>query len=281
MCPRNSAQPRTSNLEPRTLVCSPNFKNFRQNFYRLVLKIVNWILLKLYASWVFLVFTIFMILLLPGIVLPFLIGGRVSWIGGKFLWLWSWIFSMLTCIRYDFYGRENFQKGKSYIYVSNHTSFLDIPGLWMIIPGEKRPLAKKELLKIPVFGWIAKSAAVIVDRSSAESRKKSMDRLKKILSNGTSILLFAEGTQNRSKEPLQPFKDGAFRIAVDTQQPILPMVVVGAGPLMPPGTIRLKPGRVKIIVAPEIPTQGLTSSDQGSLKQQTFNVMKKMILENR
>jgi 1-acyl-sn-glycerol-3-phosphate acyltransferase len=242
---------------------------------------LNWILLKFYAFWVFLVFTIFMILLLPGIILPFLIGGNVSWIGGKFLWLWSWIFSVLTFIRYDFYGRENFQKGKSYIYVSNHTSFLDIPGLWMIIPGEKRPLAKKELLKIPVFGWIAKSAAVIVDRSSAESRKKSMDRLRKILSNGTSILLFAEGTQNRSKEPLQPFKDGAFRIAIDTQEPILPMVVVGAGPLMPPGTIRLKPGRVKIIVAPEIPTQGLTSSDQGSLKQQTFNVMKKMILENR
>jgi 1-acyl-sn-glycerol-3-phosphate acyltransferase len=221
-----------------------------------------------------------MILLLPGIILPFLIGGKVSWIGGKSLWLWSWIFSMLTFIRYEFFGRENFKKGKAYIYVSNHTSFLDIPGLWMIIPGEKRPLAKKELLKIPVFGWIAKSATVIVDRSSAESRKKSMDRLKKILSDGTSILLFAEGTQNRSKEPLQPFKDGAFRIAVDTQQPILPMVVVGAGPLMPPGTIRMKPGRVKVIVGPEISTQGLTSNDQAALKQKTFQVMKEMILKN-
>jgi 1-acyl-sn-glycerol-3-phosphate acyltransferase len=245
------------------------------------LKVLNSILLKLYAFWVFLVFTIFMILLLPGIILPFLIGGKVSWIGGKFLWLWSWIFSMLTFIRYDFFGQENFKKGKAYIYVSNHTSFLDIPGLWMIIPGEKRPLAKKELLKIPVFGWIAKSATVIVDRSSAESRKKSMDRLKKILSDGTSILLFAEGTQNRSKEPLQPFKDGAFRIAVDTQQPILPMVVVGAGPLMPPGTIRMKPGRVKVIVGPEISTQGLTLNDQAALKQQTFEVMKEMILKNR
>ncbi|HYI77318.1 MAG TPA: lysophospholipid acyltransferase family protein [Chryseolinea sp.] len=245
------------------------------------MKVLNSILLKLYAFWVFLVFTIFMILLLPGIILPFLIGGKVSWIGGKFLWLWSWIFSMLTFIRYDFFGQENFKKGKAYIYVSNHTSFLDIPGLWMIIPGEKRPLAKKELLKIPVFGWIAKSATVIVDRSSAESRKKSMDRLKKILSDGTSILLFAEGTQNRSKEPLQPFKDGAFRIAVDTQQPILPMVVVGAGPLMPPGTIRMKPGRVKVIVGPEISTQGLTLNDQAALKQQTFEVMKEMILKNR
>lgn len=237
-------------------------------------------MLKLYAFWVFLVFTVFMILLLPGIIIPFFIGDKVSWIGGKFLWLWSWIFSMLTFIRYDFYGRENFRKGQSYIYVSNHTSFLDIPGLWMIIPGEKKPLAKKELLKIPVFGWIARSAAVIVDRSSGESRKKSMDKLKRILSGGTSILLFAEGTQNRSKEPLQPFKDGAFRIAIDTQQPILPMVVVGAGPLMPPGTIRMKPGKVKVIVAPEIPTAGLTADDQAVLKQKTFNVMKEMIINN-
>ena len=219
---------------------------------------MNWILLKLYAFWVFLVFTIFMILLLPGIVLPFLIGGKVSWIGGKFCGYGPGFLACSPLYVMIFTAEKIFRKGKSYIYVSNHTSFLDIPGLWMIIPGEKRPLAKKELVKIPVFGWIARSAAVIVDRSSGESRKKSMDRLKNILSNGTSILLFAEGTQNRSKEPLQPFKDGAFRIAIDTQEPILPMVVVGAGPLMPPGTIRLRPGRVKIIVAPEIPTRGLT-----------------------
>jgi 1-acyl-sn-glycerol-3-phosphate acyltransferase len=265
----------TSNLKRICLFIK--LSELSRNFLRLVSKTLNWFLLKLYAFWVFLVFTIFMILLLPGIIIPFMIGEKTSWIGGKFLWAWSWIFSMLTFIRYDFYGRENFKKGKSYIYVSNHTSFLDIPGLWMIIPGEKKPLAKKELLKIPVFGWIARSASVIVDRSSGESRKKSLDKLKRILSNGTSILLFAEGTQNRSKELLQPFKDGAFRIAVDTQQPILPMVVVGAGPLMPPGTIKLKPGRIKIIVGPEIPTAGLTVSDQVDLKQRTFNAMKKMI----
>ena len=150
-----------------------------------------------------------------------------------------------------------------------------------MIPGEFRPLAKKELLKIPVFGWIAQSAAVIVDRSSGESRKKSMDKLKKILLDGLSILIFAEGTQNRTKEILQPFKDGAFRIAIDTQEPILPMVVVGAGPLMPPGTIRLKPGKVKVIVAPEIPTTGLSYDDIPKLKAQTFEVMKTLILKYR
>jgi 1-acyl-sn-glycerol-3-phosphate acyltransferase len=185
---------------------------------------------------------------------------------------------MLTFIRYEFKGREYFRKGQSYIYVSNHSSFLDLPGLAMIIPGEFRPLAKKELLKIPVFGLIARGATVIVDRSSGESRKKSMDKLKKVLADGISILLFAEGTQNRSKEMLQPFKDGAFRLAIDTQKPVLPMVVIGAGKLMPPGTINLKPGLIKIIVGPEIAI--METTDIVELKNYTFDVMKKMIVEN-
>ncbi len=228
----------------------------------------------------FIVFTVFMIVLLPGIVLPFFFGQRAGRIGYFFLWLWSGIFSILTFIRYRFYGRKNFRRGQSYIFVSNHTSFLDIPGITLIIPGQFRPLAKKELKKIPVFGWIAQAASIIVDRSSPQSRKKSIDHLKKMLKQGISILIFAEGTQNRTKEVLQPFHDGAFRIAVDTQQPILPMVVTGAGPLMPPGTINLRPGKISIHVGEEIPTNGLTSKDIPNLKQRTFDTMKNMIMRN-
>ncbi len=209
-----------------------------------------------------------------------MLGKRFSWIGYSFLWIWSWIFSKLTFIRYEFYGQENFKKGKAYIYVSNHTSFLDLPGIRMIIPGEFRPMAKKELLKIPLFGWIARGATVIVDRSSGDSKKKSLDKLKEVLLHGISILLFAEGTQNRTKETLQPFKDGAFRLAIDTQEPILPMVVIGAGKLMPPGTVNLRPGVIKIYVGQEISIQGLTSNDLPALKQKTFDVMKEMILRN-
>jgi 1-acyl-sn-glycerol-3-phosphate acyltransferase len=221
-----------------------------------------------------------MIILLPGIILPFFFGQRFGWIGYKFLALWSWIFSVLNFIHYRYKGKENIEKGKSYIYVSNHTSFLDIPGITMAIPGGFRPLAKKELLKIPIFGWIAKSAGVIVDRSSPQSRKASMDHLKDLIKMGLSILIFVEGTQNRSKEILQPFKDGAFRMAIDTQQPIMPMVVIGAGPLMPPGTIEMKPGKIKVVIGKEIPTIGLLVNDIAALKEKTFNVMKEMIIEN-
>lgn len=239
------------------------------------------IFLTLYKVWVFLVFTVFMILFLPGLVLPFFFGLRAGSIGYFFLWIWSWIFSKLTFIRYKFYGREKFERGKSYVLVSNHTSFLDLPGLRMLVPGQFRPLAKKELKKIPVFGWIAQAATIIVDRSSHESRKKSIDKLKSVLKQGISILIFAEGTQNRTKEILQPFHEGAFRIAVDTERPILPIVVVGAGKLMPPGTIDLRPGTIRIYVGDQIATQGLTTADASALKEKTFDVMKRMITENR
>lgn len=244
------------------------------------MKFIKFILSTLYKIWVFLVFTVFMIVLLPGIIVPFFFGQKYGWIGYKFLALWSWIFSQLNFIHYRYKGLENIEKGKSYIYVSNHTSFLDIPGITMAIPGGYRPLAKKELLKIPIFGWIAKTAGVIVDRSSPQSRKASMDHLKDLINMGLSILIFVEGTQNRSKEILQPFKDGAFRMAIDTQQPIMPMVVIGAGPLMRPGTIEMKPGKIKVVVGKEIPTNGLSVGDVGALKEKTFNIMTSMITEN-
>lgn len=244
------------------------------------MKIVNSIFSTLYKVWVFLVFTVFMIIFLPGLVLPFFFGQQAGRVGYFFLYIWSWIFSQLTFIRYKFYGTENFRKGQSYIYVSNHTSFLDLPGIRMIIPGQFRPLAKKELKKIPIFGWIAQAATIIVDRTSPESRKKSIDRLKAALRAGISILIFAEGTQNRTKEILQPFHDGAFRIAVDTQEPILPMVVVGAGKLMRPGTVDMKPGLIRIYVGKEISTVGLTAKDVPQLKARTFEAMKDLIVKN-
>lgn len=212
--------------------------------------------------------------------MPFVLGNRFSWIGYKFLWFWSWIFSQLTYIQFELCNRGNIKKGKSYIYVSNHTSFLDIPGVCLLIPGEFRPIAKKELLKIPVFGFIVKTGTVVVDRRSHASRKKSVEYARQILQMGISMLIFAEGTQNRTQELLQPFKEGAFRLAIDTNTPIMPIVVIGAGNLMPPGKLDLQPGKIKVIAGDEISVEGLTLPDVALLKQKTFEVMKHMLEQN-
>jgi 1-acyl-sn-glycerol-3-phosphate acyltransferase len=235
------------------------------------------ILEYLYLVWVLFVFTFFMILFLPFFLIPPLFGEGGLTITYFFLRLWSRLFSILNFIPYEIHGRHHIKKGKSYIYVSNHTSFLDIPALLLALPGQFRPLAKKELLKIPVFGWIASAATVIVDRSSRESRLKSLERLVRTLAKGISILIFAEGTQNRSNEVLQPFKDGAFRMALETKQPILPMMIVGAGKLMPPGKFKVLPGKIKIIIGEEVSVTDYTDKDLPQLKAKVFDIMKAMV----
>lgn len=230
--------------------------------------------LKLYRAWVLFVFTFFMLLFLPGILIPALFGPRAVAVTFFFMKLWSWVFSKLNFIPYEMIGREKIDRHKAYIYISNHTSSLDLPGIAMTIKGQFRPLAKKELLKVPVFGWITRATCVVVDRSSVQSRKRSMDFLKKILGLGISILVFPEGTQNRSADPLLPFHDGAFRIAVETGQPILPMAVVGAGRLMPPKQFFIQPGKIKIVVLDEVPTAGLTLSDLPALKEKIFGLIR-------
>ena len=239
------------------------------------------VLLKIYMIWVLLVFTTFMIILLPLIVLPILIHVRVGM--GTFygLKIWSWIFSKLNFIPYEIIGKKNVKASNSYIYTCNHTSFLDAPGIALAIPNQFRPLAKKELLKIPIFGLIVRVVTVVVDRSSPESRKTSLQKLKDIIKKGVSILIFPEGTQNRTKDLLQPFYSGAFRTAIETQTPIMPMVVINAGQLMPPGTMNIRPGKIKVVFGEPIHVDGYTMQNVNELKDHTFKIMEELLIKNQ
>lgn len=241
------------------------------------MRILTGILSILFTVWVLFIFTSSMLILIPLIVFPFILGERFGWVGYKFLWVWAWTFDKLTGIRYQLIDRSFIDRSVSYIFVSNHTSFLDAPGIRLMIPGEFRPLAKKELLKIPVLGWIVKSACIIVDRGDHSSRKRSMEKLKRVIDRGLSPLIFAEGTQNRTKELLQPFKDGAFRTAIDTQTDILPMVVIGASRLLSPGKIQITgPGQIKVVAGAPIAVRNF-NGNAAALKQHTFNVMLDLI----
>ncbi len=225
--------------------------------------------------WALSVFTIFMLALLPFFLIPAWFGNRGMRVTYFFLRLWSRLFSWFNFIPYHISGQSEIKAGESYICVSNHTSFLDLPGICLALPGQFRPLAKTELRRIPVFGWIASAATVMVDRSSHESRKESLDRLTDILKSGISVLIFAEGTQNRGSEPLQTFRDGAFRMALETGRPILPMITYGAGKLMPPGKFEISPGKVRIKIGTPIPAEGTLIQ----LKKLTYDRMLEMILE--
>lgn len=220
-----------------------------------------------------------MLLLLPLILLPAVLGEAarpVSFFGLK---AWATVFHTFTGVRYYAQGQENLTRYPAYIYVSNHTSFLDVPALPLFMPGQFRPLGKKELLKIPVLGWIVGTVCVIVDRSNAQSRQESIRKLKGLIRRGVSVLIYPEGSMNRTNQRLRPFYDGAFRMAIETQTPILPMVIINAGNLFRPGTAYAKPGRVRVRFAEPIVTTGLKAKDVPTLKQQVYQVMESMLRE--
>jgi 1-acyl-sn-glycerol-3-phosphate acyltransferase len=245
------------------------------------MKVIQTILLKIYLIWMLTVFSVFMVILLPFILLPLSISSRIGMLTFYALKIWSWIFSQLNCIYYTVEGREKIQKGKSYIYTCSHSSFLDIPGIVLAIPTQFRPLAKKELLKVPVFGVIVRVVTVVVDRSSTESRHASLNKLKSILNGEVSILIFPEGTQNRTNEPLQPFYSGAFRTAIETKTPIMPMVIINSGNLMPAGKLNVKPGRIKVVFGDEIDQSDYDITQVNELKDKVFEAMTALLEKNK
>ena len=228
----------------------------------------------IYIAWAFSVFVVLMLVMLPFILAPLLFGTQYGRISFFFIRQWAYFFGKLSFIRYKVQGKEYIDPSKPYIFISNHTSFLDAPALPLSIPVQFRPLAKKSLLNIPVFGWIVKGLGITVDRSSAESRQASKTKLKSILERNISILIFPEGTQNRTNELLTHFYDGAFQIAIDTQTPLLPLVIEGAGKLMPPGKLSIRPGKIHIHVLPEIPVINETIE---SLKEKSQEAMLKIL----
>jgi 1-acyl-sn-glycerol-3-phosphate acyltransferase len=198
----------------------------------------------IYTCWVAIVFISLMFILSPLIAIPLFFGRKGLQTAYFGIGLWAKISALLAGIRFKVRGRENIQKGKPIIFAINHTSYLDAPAIPIGIPIAVKAIGKKELLKVPVFGWLVKGFAVWVDRKDPESRRKSLKKIRKVLKSGTPILIAPEGTRNNTQEVLLPFKDGAFRLALECQTPITPMIILDAGKLMPRGTFLLKPGKI-------------------------------------
>lgn len=178
---------------------------------------------------------------------------------------------LLTGIRFRVKGHGNLAGGEPCIYVINHTSYLDAPAIPAIIPEPLKALGKIELSRVPVFGQLVSGFAVWVDRKDAESRKRSMEEIRKVLLDGTPIIIAPEGTRSYPGEGLLPFRDGAFRLAVETGTPIRPVMIHGASQLMPRGTFLVWPGKVNAEILPPIPI--LDSDDVPCYKEKVRKVM--------
>lgn len=182
-------------------------------------------------------------------------------------------FSFTTGIIYRFHNKNIIDKKRTYIFIANHRSNLDAPVAAAAVWGRIKPVAKKELLKVPVLGFIFKRTSIIVDRSSKASRIQTLEQIKEAVESGAHVLVFPEGTRNKTEQDMIDFKDGAFSMAVQTQTPLLPVLLLNTDVLMPNKKPLMKPGVCEIYYLPVVEVNGLKESDIPALKERVRNMM--------
>lgn len=167
------------------------------------------------------------------------------------------------------------EKGKSYMFIANHTSMMDI--MMMLLLVKDNPfvfVGKKELAKMPVFGFFYKKTCILVDRKDAKSRYQVFQSAQEKLNKGLSICIFPEGGVPDDRTiRLDEFKDGAFRLSIDHQIPIVPIAMGYLKYYFPFQWGLGKPGRVPVVILPPIETVGLTQEDKKEIKEESYQKM--------
>lgn len=200
---------------------------------------------------------------------------KASYVVQRGFQIWMGIYMPLIFCPVTHRGRDNFKKGQNYVVTLNHNTLADVPVSSPGIPGPNRTLAKVEMSKIPIFGYIYKAGSILVTRQDASSRKESIPKMLEALNQGLHLCLFPEGTRNKTDQPLARFYDGAFKVAIEAQKPIIPGLIFGTKAILDSNKkMWAWPHKVEFHFLPEISTAGLMASDTESLKQQVFNVMK-------
>lgn len=195
---------------------------------------------------------------------------RVARAWGKFV-LWGMGFY------YKIEFEQPLEKGKSYMLIANHTSMTDI--MLMLATVKHNPfvfVGKKELSKFPVFGFFYKRVCIMVDRSSSKSRYQVYERAQKRLNQGLSICIFPEGgVPDDESIVLDEFKDGAFRLAIEHQIPIIPMSFIDNKKRFPFRFFSGKPGRMRVKVHAPIETKGLSIENKQMIRVEARSIILK------
>jgi 1-acyl-sn-glycerol-3-phosphate acyltransferase len=224
-----------------------------------------------------------MLLVLPFVLLSLSLGYIK---GGNLIYqlcrLWATIWYFLIGVKHIEIYETPHDRRKQYIFVANHISYMDIPPVVLIAHQPVRILGKYEMVKLPVFGWIYRAAVILVDRRNSETRARSVRALKSALKQDISIFIFPEGTFNETSKPLKDFYDGAFRIAIETETPIKPMILADTiDRLHYKGIFELTPGISRVIYLEEVPVKGLTIDDIQPLKERVYTLMESALKRYR
>lgn len=224
---------------------------------------------------------------LGNIVVATLVFGPLAILGGLFRarlpyfdWCgrgWSkWILWSSGCtVRAE--GVEHIDLDAPQILVGNHQSWFDVPAIATNIPKSYHFVAKKELERVFIFGRAWKAAGHIsIDRSDRQSAVASLDAAgRQLRAEGSAVVIFAEGTRAPTDE-LQPFKKGAFMLALHTGVPIVPFAVAGSRRVMPKGRWRVRRGPIIVRFGEPIPTAGLSAEDKDTLLERVRDEVRRL-----
>jgi 1-acyl-sn-glycerol-3-phosphate acyltransferase len=160
---------------------------------------------------------------------------------------WSWLILKTTGVRVELEGVERVVRGTTYVFVSNHQSIYDIPVIFASLPFQLRIISKASLARFPVLGWhLRRGGHLFVDRRHPD-RAGILGRWRALVSEGLSLLIFAEGTRSWDGRVAR-FKAGSFLLAIEAGLPIVPLAVIGTRQVMPKGRLRTEPADVVLVV---------------------------------
>lgn len=227
---------------------------------------------RIWAIWGLIVFAVTLLIVVIPICITFFIEEPKGTEAFRIIsHAWMRVFLFFIGCPLKIKGRNNFKKGTTYVVVSNHNSLMDVPLTTPFVPGANRTIAKKSMAKIPLFGWVYTRGSVLVDRNSDESRRKSYELMKRTLALGLHMVIYPEGTRNRTNAPLKQFYDGAFKLAVETGKDIIPTIIFNTRKVLPPAKpFYLMPHRLEMHFLSPVSSQGQSSK---ALKEQVYKIM--------
>lgn len=234
------------------------------------------ILLRIYSFWCYFWFLGLFLLLFPFFYL-FLQKERWHPKAHYLNRLWGKLFFPICFLPIEIDYRFKPDKNQAYVFCANHASYLDIAMMGVILPTFFAFIGKSDIAKVPLFGYMFTRLHIAVNRKSRVSSYQTVVRANEMIDKGRSIMIFPEGGIVTENPPyMTPFKDGAFRMAIEKQVPIVPITLPFNWFILPDDNkLLFHPRRNKAIVHEPIPTQGLTLEDIERLKQATFTVIDK------
>lgn len=238
-----------------------------------IIKCLFWILWRV---WFYILMGLLIVIMLPFLLISIV---REEWYSYFFVMarIWARIILLGMGFVYKVEREQELQEGKSYMFVANHTSMIDI---MLMLAIDKNPfvfVGKKELAKIPLFGFFYKRTCILVDRNSPKSRGEVYNRAQKRLNQGLSICIFPEGGVPDESIVLDAFKEGAFRLAIEHQIPIVPMTFADNKKRFSYTFFSGSPGLLRAKVHAFIETKGKTLDDRKDIKEATRSIILKQL----